>query len=42
MLLANRKWEHSINLGHCIEFQDTRILASRSGCMECIIKGKKD
>jgi hypothetical protein len=30
--------EHSMNLGHRIQFQDTRILATRSGHVEFIIK----
>jgi len=30
--------ECSINLGHCIQFQDTSILAMKSGCSEHIIR----
>jgi len=30
--------KHSINLGHCIQFQDTRILTTRIGCMQCTIR----
>jgi len=30
--------KHSINLSHCFQFQDTSILAMRSGCMEHIIR----
>jgi hypothetical protein len=29
---------HNINLGHCIQFHDTSILAKKSKCMECIIR----
>jgi hypothetical protein len=31
--------EHSTGLGHRIQFQDTRILATKTGCMESIIRG---
>jgi len=30
--------EHSKDLGHCIQFQDTRIPTTKTGCMEHIIK----
>jgi hypothetical protein len=30
--------EHSINLGHHIQFQDISILAKKTGCMGCIIR----
>jgi hypothetical protein len=30
--------EHSINLGHHIQFLDASILAVKSRCMECIIR----
>jgi hypothetical protein len=30
--------EQSINLGHCIHFHDTSILAKKSGHTECIIR----
>jgi hypothetical protein len=29
---------HSTDLGHCIQFQDTSIMAKKYGHMECIIK----
>jgi hypothetical protein len=28
----------SLDLGHIIQFQDTRILATKTECMECIIR----
>jgi hypothetical protein len=30
--------KHSSDLCHSIQFQDTRILAMKTGCMECIIR----
>jgi hypothetical protein len=30
--------EHSINFGHCIQFQDTSILGMKSRHMECIMR----
>jgi len=30
--------EHNSNLGHCIQFNDTSVLAKKPGCMEHIIK----
>jgi hypothetical protein len=30
--------KHSINFSHCVQFQDTSILAMKYGCMECIIR----
>jgi hypothetical protein len=30
--------EHSINLGHCIQLQDTSILAKKLRCMDRIIR----
>jgi hypothetical protein len=30
--------EHSMNLGHCIQFQETGNLAKKSGSMECLIR----
>jgi hypothetical protein len=37
-ILARILTEHSINLGHCIQFNDTSILAKILGHMECIIR----
>jgi hypothetical protein len=34
--------KHRRDLAHSVQFQDTKILAMKTGCMECIIKGKKD
>jgi len=34
--------EHSINLGHCIQFPDISILAKKSGYLECLIKEMTD
>jgi hypothetical protein len=30
--------EHSINLGHCIQFHDTSILAKKCGHTQCVIR----
>jgi hypothetical protein len=30
--------KHSTDLGHNIQFQDTKIVAMKTGCMECIIR----
>jgi hypothetical protein len=30
--------EHSMNMGHCIQFHGTSILAKKFGCMECMIR----
>jgi hypothetical protein len=34
--------KNSIYLGHHIQFQDTCILAMKSGCMNCIIREEKE